>query len=88
MARFILREICHEDGEFFDKGVLTLDNEERLCRWVSLGYLLCTMFCNVTYVYIFYFSLDYVFGDIYLDLAVKYKLNYSKFSIQMPMSKK
>jgi hypothetical protein len=21
-----------------------------------------TMFCNVTYVYIFYFSLDYVFG--------------------------
>jgi hypothetical protein len=30
MARFILREICHEDGEFFDKGVLTLDNAERL----------------------------------------------------------
>jgi hypothetical protein len=27
MARFILREICHEDGEFFDKeGVLTLDD--------------------------------------------------------------
>jgi hypothetical protein len=36
MARFILREICHEDGEFFDKeGVLTLDDAERLRRWVS-----------------------------------------------------
>jgi hypothetical protein len=33
MARFILREICHEDGEFFDKeGVLTLDDAERLRR--------------------------------------------------------
>jgi hypothetical protein len=29
-------EICHEDGEFFDKeGVLTLDDAERLGRWVS-----------------------------------------------------
>jgi hypothetical protein len=29
MARFILREICHKDGEFFDKeGVLTLDDAE------------------------------------------------------------
>jgi hypothetical protein len=36
MARFILREICHEDGEFFDKeGVLTLDDAQRLRRWVS-----------------------------------------------------
>jgi hypothetical protein len=35
MARFILREICHEDGEFFDKGVLTLDDAERLRKWVS-----------------------------------------------------
>jgi hypothetical protein len=36
MARFILREIFHEDGEFFDKeGVLTLDDVERLSRWVS-----------------------------------------------------
>jgi hypothetical protein len=36
MARFILREICHEDGEIFDKeGVLTLDDAERLRRWVS-----------------------------------------------------
>jgi hypothetical protein len=37
MARFILREICHEVGEFFfDKeGVLTLDDAERLRRWVS-----------------------------------------------------
>jgi hypothetical protein len=35
-ARFILCEICHEDGEFFDKeGVLTLDDAERLHRWVS-----------------------------------------------------
>jgi hypothetical protein len=34
MARFILREICHEDGEFFDKGVLTLDDAERLRIWV------------------------------------------------------
>jgi hypothetical protein len=32
----ILREICHEDGEFLDKeGVLTLDDAERLRRWVS-----------------------------------------------------
>jgi hypothetical protein len=36
MARFILCEIYHEDGEFFDKeGVLTLDDAERLSRWVS-----------------------------------------------------
>jgi hypothetical protein len=36
MARFILCGICHEDGEFFDKeGVLTLDDVERLRRWVS-----------------------------------------------------
>jgi hypothetical protein len=36
MARFIIREICHEDGEFFDKeGVLTLDDAERLRRLVS-----------------------------------------------------
>jgi hypothetical protein len=35
MARFILREICQEHGEFFDKeGVLTLDDAERLRRWV------------------------------------------------------
>jgi hypothetical protein len=34
MAIFIQREICHEDGEFFDKeGVLTLDDAERLRRW-------------------------------------------------------
>jgi hypothetical protein len=36
------------------------------------------MFCNVTYVYIFYLSLDYVFVRHIYDLAVKYKLNYSK----------
>jgi hypothetical protein len=36
MARFILREICHEDGEFFDEeGVLSLDDAESLRRWVS-----------------------------------------------------
>jgi hypothetical protein len=36
IPRFILREICHEDGEFFDKeGVLTLDDAERLRIWVS-----------------------------------------------------
>jgi hypothetical protein len=36
MARFIPREICHEDGEFFDKeGVFSLDDAERLQRWVS-----------------------------------------------------
>jgi hypothetical protein len=30
MERFILREICQEDGEFLDKeGVLSLDNAER-----------------------------------------------------------
>jgi hypothetical protein len=33
MARFILCEICHEDGELFDKeGVLTLEDAERLRR--------------------------------------------------------
>lgn len=36
MARFILREICHEDGEFFDKeGVLSLDEAKSLRRWAS-----------------------------------------------------
>jgi hypothetical protein len=35
MARFILLKICHEDGEFFDIGVLTLDDAEMLHRWVS-----------------------------------------------------
>jgi hypothetical protein len=36
MAIFILREICHVDGEFFDKqGVLTLDDAKMLHRWVS-----------------------------------------------------
>jgi hypothetical protein len=36
LARFILREICHKDGEFFDnEGVLSLDDAERLRRWVS-----------------------------------------------------
>jgi hypothetical protein len=36
MTTFILHEICHEDGEFFNKeGVLTLDDAEMLCRWVS-----------------------------------------------------
>jgi hypothetical protein len=36
MARIILREICHKDGEFFDKeGVLSLDDVERLQRSVS-----------------------------------------------------
>jgi hypothetical protein len=36
MAGFILREIFHEDGELFDKeGVLTLDDAERLRKWVS-----------------------------------------------------
>jgi hypothetical protein len=34
MARFILREICHEDGEFFDKGVLILDDAESIHRLV------------------------------------------------------
>ena len=36
MARFIQREICHEDGEFFDnEGVLILDECKKLRRWVS-----------------------------------------------------
>jgi hypothetical protein len=35
MVRFIIREICHDDGEFFDKGVLTLEDAEMLRRWVS-----------------------------------------------------
>jgi hypothetical protein len=36
MAIFILREICHEYGEFFDKeGILSLDDAERLRRWVA-----------------------------------------------------
>jgi hypothetical protein len=36
MARFIVCEICHEDGELFDKeGVLSLDDAKRLLRWVS-----------------------------------------------------
>jgi hypothetical protein len=36
MTRSILYEICHEDGEFFDnKGVLSLEDAERLHRWVS-----------------------------------------------------
>uniref|UniRef100_K3Y161 Ubiquitin-like protease family profile domain-containing protein n=1 Tax=Setaria italica TaxID=4555 RepID=K3Y161_SETIT len=34
MARFILREICHENGAFFDKnGVLMTDECTNLCRW-------------------------------------------------------
>uniref|UniRef100_K4A2Y0 Uncharacterized protein n=1 Tax=Setaria italica TaxID=4555 RepID=K4A2Y0_SETIT len=34
MARFILREICHEDGAFFDKdGVLIADEFTNLRRW-------------------------------------------------------
>uniref|UniRef100_K3YYR0 Uncharacterized protein n=1 Tax=Setaria italica TaxID=4555 RepID=K3YYR0_SETIT len=34
MARFILREICHEDGVFFDKdGVLMADECTNLRRW-------------------------------------------------------
>ncbi|RCV20018.1 hypothetical protein SETIT_4G022200v2 [Setaria italica] len=34
MARFILREICHEDGTFFDKdGVLIEDECSNLRRW-------------------------------------------------------
>jgi hypothetical protein len=33
MARFTLREISNEDGEFFDKeGVFSLDDAERLRR--------------------------------------------------------
>jgi hypothetical protein len=45
MARFIVREIYHKVGEFFnDERVLSLDDAERLPRWVSKGYLLCTMF--------------------------------------------
>jgi hypothetical protein len=37
MAKFILCEICHEDGEFFDKEeVLSLDDAERLRRWLSI----------------------------------------------------
>nr|TKW14506.1 hypothetical protein SEVIR_5G172566v2 [Setaria viridis] len=35
MARFIQREICHEDRAFFDKdGVLMADECKDLCRWV------------------------------------------------------
>lgn len=35
MARFIQREICHEDGAFFDKdGVLMADKCKDLRRWV------------------------------------------------------
>uniref|UniRef100_K3Y2T5 Uncharacterized protein n=1 Tax=Setaria italica TaxID=4555 RepID=K3Y2T5_SETIT len=35
MARFILREICHENGGFFDKdGVLMTDECTTLRRWV------------------------------------------------------
>jgi hypothetical protein len=31
IARFILHEICYEDGEFFNnEGVLILDDAERL----------------------------------------------------------
>uniref|UniRef100_K3YD16 Ubiquitin-like protease family profile domain-containing protein n=1 Tax=Setaria italica TaxID=4555 RepID=K3YD16_SETIT len=34
MTRFILREICHEDGAFFDKdGVLMVDECTNLRRW-------------------------------------------------------
>jgi hypothetical protein len=81
MARFILLEIFHKDGEFFDKeGVLTLDDAERLRRWVSYGYLLCTMFCNVTCVYTFILVWIVCLRDIYLDLAVKYILNYCKLN--------
>jgi hypothetical protein len=36
LTRFILHEICYEDGEFFDnEGVLSLDDAEMLRRWVS-----------------------------------------------------
>uniref|UniRef100_K4AMG0 Uncharacterized protein n=1 Tax=Setaria italica TaxID=4555 RepID=K4AMG0_SETIT len=35
LARFILSEICHEDGAFFDKdGVLMADECTNLRRWV------------------------------------------------------
>jgi hypothetical protein len=35
MARFIQHDICHEDGELFDKeGVLIVDECETLCRCV------------------------------------------------------
>ena len=34
MARFILREVCHEDGVYFDKeGVLMTDKCTPLRRW-------------------------------------------------------
>ena len=34
MARFIQREICHEDGAFFDQdGVLMVDECKGLRRW-------------------------------------------------------
>jgi hypothetical protein len=56
MVRFILRETCQEDGEFFDKeGVLSLDDAERLRRWVSQGYLLSTMFFVMRLMYTFLF---------------------------------
>jgi hypothetical protein len=36
MTKFIVREICHEDEEFFDnEGVFILDDVERLHKWVS-----------------------------------------------------
>jgi hypothetical protein len=35
IARFIQYEICHEDGELFDKeGVLIVDECEKLRKWV------------------------------------------------------
>jgi hypothetical protein len=53
MARFNLREICHEDGEFFNnEEVLNLDDAERLPR---LSIMYDVLFSNVTYVYIIIF---------------------------------